>query len=119
MNHPILIENQKKRRDIPLWMLVCFSMFSFWQMAFIYYFLEPSSAMDGKIPLPINIDYGTLLTAACYILGILTMIFLPRIITWRRGSPRALRFFRLSLSSYLCRRMLCALTFTCRSSAAA
>ena len=82
MNHPILIENQKKRRDIPLWMLVCFSMFSFWQMAFIYYFLEPSSAMDGKIPLPINIDNGTTLTAVCYILGILTMIFLPKIITW-------------------------------------
>ena len=82
MNHPILIENQKKRRDIPLWMLVCFSMFSFWQMGFIYYFLEPSSAMDGKIPIDINIDYGTTLTAVCYILGILTMIFLPKIITW-------------------------------------
>ena len=82
MNNQILIENQKKRRDIPLWMLVCFSMFSFWQMGFIYYFLEPSSAADGKIPLPINIDYGTTLTAVCYILGILTMIFLPKIIVW-------------------------------------
>ena len=82
MNHPILIENQRKRKDIPLWMLVCFSMFSFWQMAFIYYFLEPSSAIDEKIPLPINIDYGTTLTAICYILGILTMIFLPKIIVW-------------------------------------
>ena len=82
MNHSILIENQKKRRDIPLWMLVCFSMFSFWQMGFIYYFLEPSSAIDGKIPIDINIDYGTLLTAACYVLGILTMIFLPKIIVW-------------------------------------
>ena len=82
MNHSILIENQKKRRDVPLWMLVCFSMFSFWQMGFIFYFLEPSSAIDEKIPLPINIDYGTTLTAVCYILGILTMIFLPRIIVW-------------------------------------
>ena len=82
MNQSILAENQKKRREIPLWMLVCFSMFSFWQMAFIYYFLEPSSAMDGKIPLPINIDNGTSLTAVCYVLGILTMIFLPKIIVW-------------------------------------
>ena len=82
MNPTILIENQKKRRDIPLWMLLCFAMFSFWQMAFIYYFLEPSSAMDGKIPIPINIDNGTTLTAVCYILGILTMIFLPKIIVW-------------------------------------
>ena len=82
MNHSILLENQRKRIDIPLWMLVCFSMFSFWQMGFIYYFLEPSSAMDGKIPLPINIDYGTLLTAVCYALSILTMIFLPKIVVW-------------------------------------
>ena len=82
MNHQTLIENQKKRIELPLWMLVCFSMFSFWQMGFIYYFLEPSSAADGKIPLPINIDYGTTLTAICYILGILTMIFLPKIIVW-------------------------------------
>ena len=82
MNHPIILENQKKRIDLPLWKLIFFSMFSFWQMAFIYYFLEPSSAIDGKIPLPINIDNGTLLTAVCYILGILTMIFLPKIIVW-------------------------------------
>ena len=82
MNHLLLLENQKKRLEQPLWMLVCFAMFTFWQMGFIYYFLEPSSAMDGKITIPINIDYGTLLTAACYILGILTMIFLPKIIVW-------------------------------------
>ncbi|MBQ3129248.1 MAG: hypothetical protein IJC13_09505 [Clostridia bacterium] len=82
MNNPILIENQKKRIEIPLWRLVCFSMFSFWQMGFIFYFLEPSSALDGKIPIDINIDYGTLLTAACYILSILTMIFLPKIIVY-------------------------------------
>ncbi len=82
MNHPILIENQKKRMDISLWRLVCFAMFTFWQMGFIYYFLEPSSAMDGKIPLPINIDYGTVITAVCYLLSILTMIFLPKIIVW-------------------------------------
>ncbi|MBE6911586.1 MAG: helix-turn-helix transcriptional regulator, partial [Ruminococcaceae bacterium] len=42
----------------------------------------PSSALDGKIPIDINIDYGTTLTAVCYVLAILTMIFLPRIITW-------------------------------------
>ena len=82
MNHQTLIENQKKRIELPLWMLVCFSMFSFWQMGFIYYFLEPSSAIDGKIPIDINIDYGTLLTVACYVLSILTMIFLPKIIVY-------------------------------------
>ncbi len=82
MNHPILTENQKKRMDIPLWRLICFAMFNLWQMGFIFYFLEPSSALDGKIPMPINIDYGTALTVVCYLLGILTMIFLPKIIVW-------------------------------------
>jgi len=82
MNHPILVENQKKRMDLPLWKLVCFAMFNFWQMGFIYFFLEPSSAIDGKIPLPINIDYGTTLTVICYLLAIGTMIFLPKIILW-------------------------------------
>ncbi len=82
MNHPILIENQRKRIDIPLWRLICFAMFNFWQMGFIYYFLEPSSALDGKIPLPINVDNATSLMVVCYLLGILTMIFLPRIVVW-------------------------------------
>ena len=37
MNHGILLENQKKRLDQPLWMLICFAMFNFWQMGFIYF----------------------------------------------------------------------------------
>ncbi len=82
MQSAILPDNQKKRLDQPLWMLICFAMFSFWQMGFIYYYLEPSSALDGKIPLPINVDNATLLMVVCYLLGILTMIFLPKIIVW-------------------------------------
>lgn len=82
MNNSILTENQKKRIDIPLKRLICFAMFNFWQMGFIYYFLEPSSAIDGKIPIPINVDNATLLMVVCYLLSILTMIFLPRIIVW-------------------------------------
>ena len=82
MNNSILTENQKKRIDIPLKILICFAMFNFWQMGFIYYFLEPSSAIDGKIPIPINVDNATLLMIVCYLLSILTMIFLPRIIVW-------------------------------------
>ena len=77
MNYSFLLDNQNKRRDYPVWMLICFAMFTFWQMAFVYYFLEPSSAIDGKIPLPINIDNATSLTAICYVLSILWMIFLP------------------------------------------
>ena len=82
MQQQILIENNKKRLDMPLGYLLCFAMFVFWQMAFVYYFLEPSSAIDGKIPLPINIDNATSLTAICYVLSILWMIFLPRLVVW-------------------------------------
>ncbi len=92
MNHPILIENQKKRMDIPLWRLVCFAMFNFWQMGFIYYYLEPSSALDGKIPLPINVDNATSLMVVCYLMGILTMIFLPKIIVWTQRIATGVAF---------------------------
>ena len=40
MQQQILIENNKKRLDMPLGYLLCFAMFVFWQMAFVYYFLE-------------------------------------------------------------------------------
>jgi len=82
MQQGILTENNQKRVDMPLGYLLCFAMFTFWQMAFIYYFLEPSSAIDGKIPLPINIDNATSLTAICYVLSILWMIFLPKLVVW-------------------------------------
>jgi len=81
MNYSILIENQSKRQDKPLWMLICFAMFSFWQMGFIY-FIGPSLTIDGKTPLPINMDNATTLIAVCYLLSILWMIFLPRTVIW-------------------------------------
>lgn len=77
----LLSENQKKRLDQPLWMLVCFSMFSFWQMGFIYY-VGPSLTIDGKTPLPINMDNATALIAVCYVFSILWMIFLPHLVVW-------------------------------------
>ena len=81
MTHPILSENQKKRNDQPLWMLVCFAMFCFWQMGFIY-FIGPSLTVNGKTPLPIDMDNATSLIAVCYVLSILWMIFLPRAVIW-------------------------------------
>lgn len=81
MNSPLLSENQKKRLDQPLWMLICFAMFSFWQMGFIY-FIGPSLTIDGKTSLPIDMDNATTLIALCYILSILWMIFLPRTVIW-------------------------------------
>ncbi len=81
MNNSILLENQKKRLTQPLWMLICFAMFSFWQMGFIY-FVGPSLTIDGKTPLPIDMDNATSLIAVCYILSILWMIFIPKTVVW-------------------------------------
>lgn len=81
MNESLLTENLKKRQDKPLWLLVCFAMFAFWQMGFIY-FVGPSLTIDGKTPLPIDMDNATTLIAVCYVLSILWMIFLPRTVVW-------------------------------------
>lgn len=77
MNHSIFLENQKKRLDHPLWLLICFSMFCFWQMGFIY-FMGPSLTIDGKTPLPISMDNITTLIALAYVLCIIYMIVFPR-----------------------------------------
>ncbi len=81
MNTSLLLENLRKRRSYPLWMLVCFGMFTAWQMGFVY-FMTPTLVIDGRVPLPITEDNVTLLIAAGYLLSILVMIFLPRIVVW-------------------------------------
>lgn len=89
MNQSILLGNQNKRQDKPLWMLICFAMFMFWQMGFIY-FVGPSLTIDGKTPLPIDMDNATTLIAVCYILSILWMIFLPKTVIWTQRIATAI-----------------------------
>lgn len=81
MRNSIIYENQAKKLDLPLWKFICFAMFIFWQMGFIY-FIGPSLTIDGKTPLPIDMDNATALIAVCYVLSILWMIFLPRTVVW-------------------------------------
>ncbi len=79
MNHPILLQNQKKRLNPPMYMLVFFSMFCFWQMGFIY-FMGPSLTINGRTPLPISMDNVTALIAAGYVLSIIWMVIFPRFV---------------------------------------
>ena len=81
MNCSLLLENQKKRLQMPLSHLICFAMFSTWQMGFIY-FMGPSLTIDGKTPLPIDMDNITTLIALAYVFSILFMIFFPRFVVW-------------------------------------
>ncbi len=57
-------------------MLLCFAMFCFWQMGFIY-FIGPSLTIDGKTPLPISTDNVAVLIMAAYVVSILILILLP------------------------------------------
>ena len=81
MRYQILEENQRKRLDQPLWMLICFAMFCFWQMGFIY-FVGPSLTIDGRTPLPVSMDNITVLIALGYVISIVWMIVLPHFVIW-------------------------------------
>jgi len=80
-NHPLLIENEKKRLTLRLPMLLCFAMFLAWQMGVVYFSGE-NFVLDSKAPLPINADTTNILAVAGFILSILVMIFLQRFIVW-------------------------------------
>ena len=81
MNKDFLLENEKKRLALPLFMLIFFGMYNFWQMGFIY-FAGPALTIDGKTPLPISMDNVTTLIAVSYVLSILWMIFIPQTVVW-------------------------------------
>ena len=81
MKHAVLLQNQNKRLEMPFWMLVCFAMFNMWQMGFIY-FMGPSLVLDGRTPLPIDMDNVTTLIAAGYVLAIILIIVLPHVVVW-------------------------------------
>lgn len=81
MNHSILIKNQNRRIHLSIWLLICFSLYSSWQMGFIYY-MGPSLVIEGRTPLPISMDNVTYLIAIGYFFAILYMIFLPHYVVW-------------------------------------
>ena len=86
MMHTTLSVNQSRRQDMPFWMLVCFAMFNTWQMGFIY-FMGPSLVLNGRTPLPIDMDNVTMLIAASYVLSIIYMCVQPyRVVQAARAS---------------------------------
>lgn len=81
MNYSFLLENQNKRNIYPLWMLICFAMFNLWQMGFIY-FVGPSLNIDGRTPVPIDMDNVTMLIAGAYVISIVFMASVPHYVLW-------------------------------------
>ena len=81
MNHAILFENQKRRLTFSIGLLICFAMYSAWQMGYIY-FMGPSLVIEGRTPLPISMDNITILIALGYVLAIIYMIAVPHLVVW-------------------------------------
>ncbi len=96
MNHMLIPDNQKKRLDLPLWRIILFTMFCFWQMGFIY-FCGPALNIDGRTPLPIDADNVAVVIAGAYIVSITYMICFPKRVVW---AERALTL--LSIATALC-----------------
>jgi len=67
--NPLLIENESKRLEPPLPMLVCVAMFTVWQMG-VMFFSGEALSIGGRTPFPVNMDNQTVLIAAAYILSI-------------------------------------------------
>ena len=81
MSYSIISENMKKKKNYSLFHLICFSMFCFWQMGFIY-FMGPSLTINGRTPLPVSMDNITTLIALSYVFSIAFMLIVPRLVVW-------------------------------------
>lgn len=81
MNHFLLRENQNKRLTMSTFKLICFALFNAWQMGFIY-FIGDSLSINGRVPLPINMDNVTTIIALAYVLCIVYMFFFPKRVVW-------------------------------------
>lgn len=77
MVYSLISKNQEKLKSYSFKLLVCFSMFSFWQMGFIY-FMGPSLTINGRTPLPISMDNMTILIILGYILSIAVTLIMPQ-----------------------------------------
>jgi DNA-binding CsgD family transcriptional regulator len=80
-NQPILVENEKKRLDIRLPLLICFAMFNAWKMGMVY-FSGQAMSVDGLTPLPVDVENLAYLFAAGFICSILIMFFVLRVTVW-------------------------------------
>ena len=77
----VLSHNEALRKEIPLLLLLCFSLFSTWQMGVIF-FSSNTLSIGGRTPLPIEADSTTILVVAGYLLSIGFMLLFPRKIVW-------------------------------------
>ncbi|MDR2501901.1 MAG: helix-turn-helix transcriptional regulator [Oscillospiraceae bacterium] len=80
-NQSILLENENKRLNLRLPWLICFAMFTVWQMGMVY-FSGQTLSVDGRTPIPVDVDDITVIIAAGYGLALLVMGLIPQIVVW-------------------------------------
>ncbi len=117
MSHSLLQDNQNKRLTLSSFKLICFAFFNAWQMGFIY-FIGASLSINGRTPLPINMDNVTTIIALAYVLCIIYMFLFPKRVVWAERITllfslfTAIGFF-LPLSDALLRYLVYAHVFFC------
>ncbi|MDR1131792.1 MAG: LuxR C-terminal-related transcriptional regulator [Oscillospiraceae bacterium] len=77
MNHSLLIENESKRLNIRLPLLICFAMFTAWQIGVFSYSGE-ALAVTGRLPFGVDAGNFTPLISLGYLVSIAYMLALPR-----------------------------------------
>jgi DNA-binding CsgD family transcriptional regulator len=99
MDNLIVTENERKRLDLGLPWLLCFALFTGWQVG-VFSYTGAVLAVVGRLPL--GIDAGNLmpLIAAGYIISIVFMTVFPRRIVWAERVPAALALIS-ALALYL------------------
>jgi DNA-binding CsgD family transcriptional regulator len=81
MNDSILNENESKRLNIRLPFLICFAMFTAWQIGVFSYSGE-ALAVEGRLPFDIDAGNFTPLISLGYLISIAYMLAFPKRIVW-------------------------------------
>jgi DNA-binding CsgD family transcriptional regulator len=81
VNAEILVQNERKRLNLPLPALVCFAMFTAWQISVVA-LSGKALSVEGRTPLGLDLGNLTPVFALGYILSIGYMLIFPTKIVW-------------------------------------
>ena len=81
MNHPLLMENEAKRLNIRLPLLICFAMFAAWQTGVVFY-SGTAFLVNGTTPIPVDVGNLSILYLAGVIFAIIFHLFFQQYTVW-------------------------------------
>lgn len=77
MDEELLRENERKRIRLPVGMLLCYSLFTAWQMGVVF-FSGKALSIGGRTPLPISADGMGGVIVAAYLLSFVFLVFFQK-----------------------------------------